>query len=228
MLVAHAQIPHAAAERIRTDIRENPRARNRLLLARLDVLQHDARHFAIGQHLNRNVLADDFDFIIRLDFALEFFLGPELVAANDDVQLADELRQKDGFLQRRVAATNDDDVLVSEKRAVAYRAKRNAFSDVFLFARNVEHALFGSCRQQHAVRLDTRAIRHVDRFVLVHLDDVSRFVFRAKTKRLVEHDHRQFRAAHFLNARIVFNMIGFQQFSARCPVFDQARFQAAA
>ena len=75
---------------------------------------------------------------------LDVFLRPQLVGkslfAGQEVQILDhvdlfgEIRQKQGFLQRRIAAADHSDRAILIKGAVADRAERDAVADEIVLA----------------------------------------------------------------------------------------------
>ena len=77
------------------------------------------------------------DLPVREQAVLEDLVGPQLVAAVDERDLAGEVGEEDGFLDRRVAAAHDQHVLAPEKEAVAGGAGRNAEAAEFFLCNKI-------------------------------------------------------------------------------------------
>src|SRR5690606_1780334 len=99
------------------------------ILAGLEVPQAHARHVILGdvEHVRHHVAVEDPDLLVQLHALLHRLRRAELVAAMHERHARAQTREVGRLLHRRVAATDDDDVLIPEERAVAHGAGAHPF-----------------------------------------------------------------------------------------------------
>ena len=79
----------------------------------------DARHFFITEDFLDNRVPENFDLLVLEDPPGHDGRGPELITPVNDRHLRGELREKEGLLHCRVAATDHHEFLVAEEEPVA-------------------------------------------------------------------------------------------------------------
>ena len=134
---------------------ESSFGRQDLLLAALSIEQLDALERSVLSGLKaldreRRRPLD----VLGLARAVEHDLrGAELSAAVYDRHLRSELSEEDRLLHRRVAAANDDRLLINEEGRVAGSAVGDSAAGKLIFARRTNLLVLSAHRENHSERL---------------------------------------------------------------------------
>ena len=183
---------------------------------------------AVIDNTHRHMLCHHRDFRIILDCILNNAVCTEYIPSYYDIHLAGKLCQIICFLQRRVAAADDHNLLIAEKCTVAYCTIGYTASDIFQFPRHIHHTLLCSGCHNDSLCLILRSILTDDFFIcaILHTDDIAIQVFRTKGCGMLKHIACQLGTVCFNNARPVADFRRLDQLSSGSTHFQHCCFQA--
>ena len=104
----------------------------------------DAQRVLSAQDLIQDAVPYGFDLVVLEKAVLEDFFRAQLVAAVHQIHMAGEIGQKQGFLDRRVAAADDGHRFFAEEKSVAGGAGRDPETGEFLLAVQAQPAGAGA------------------------------------------------------------------------------------
>ena len=184
------------------------------------------------RELEDPLVPDHFDLGIREQALLQDLRRTELVAPVDDVDLFGVPGQVVGLLDRRVAPADDGDGLALEEGPVAHGAVRHAAAGVLQLAGYLELGGRAAGGEDHGGCLVDRAAggRDLEHAVVPAGDalDVLLADVGAECGGVRRHLLRQLPPEHVLEARIVVDPLGVEQFATGHAALQQHRLEHAA
>ena len=121
--------------------------------AGLDIFDLDPGQGVLAQVLGDDRVPEKLDLGVAEGPVLHDLRGAELVAAMDDGDLLGEAAEEVGLLQCRVTTANDRNVVVTEEKAIAGGARREAVTDESGLTLEAQHDRLGSGRDDQRVGL---------------------------------------------------------------------------
>ncbi len=119
------------------------------LLSRLHVRQGHTGHALVAVNLDYLGVPDDFDLGVFADAVAHDDRRSELITAVNYDDFRGELREEQGFLHGGVAATHNDQFLVTEEEAVTGRTGRDTATRQTLLAGNAQPLGGGARADDH-------------------------------------------------------------------------------
>ena len=89
------------------------------------------------------------NFIIGKGTVLKNFLGTQLITTMGNGHCFCKLSQKDSFFYRRIATTNDQEILVSKESTITNSTVGNPSTIQLLFARDIQWTVVRPCCNHH-------------------------------------------------------------------------------
>src|SRR5207245_15708 len=180
---------------------------------------------AVADDLLHAGLEDELDLRVGASPVDEDRLRAQLVAPVKDVDLLGVAREEVAFLDGRVPAADDRQLLTFEESAVANRAVAHAAALVLLLARDAEVARQASSGQDQSRRPDVFArleAQDLDVPVFVNLlDRLELADVEPEFARVVAHLRRQLAAEDGLEAGVVLDQLSVQQLAAQRAAVQQ-------
>ena len=163
------------------------------------------------QHPKRDIVLEKLYFRIGQNRFNNGLFCPENISAHDQIYFGGKLGQIYRFFQSRVSAAYHGGFFVSEKGTVTYRTVGNAFSNMFLFSRNIQKTFFGSCGNQNGGGCKDSPVFADDLFSVTvqNFRYVSIFVNRSETGGMFKHIHSKLRTWFFFSTWPVADLMCF-------------------
>ena len=193
-------------------------------LARLHVLQRDARHLLVAFDALDHGVPGEGEPRVRARPVLEDLARLERVAAVDEVDLARVPRDEEALVERGIAAAHDRDLDVLEERSVAGGAVAHALARQFRLAGHAEVVVLRPSGHDHRTREVLLAGgRDPKAAVLCAFERGRAFVdeLRPELLRLLEDVLGEVEAVHALGkARVILHEVGRRNLTARDHAFE--------
>ena len=210
-----------------TDTEEEPVERKVGRLAGLDVLETNAGHHVVAEHLFRDRVPENLQFGVVESALLHDLRRPQFVPPVDEIHFGRELGQVRRLFHRRVAAADDADHLVPVEEPVAGGAGGNALPHQPRLRLESEVAGGRAGGDDH--RLGEHLVAFVDgqpEGPLRKIDGghLAGHHLRAEPDRLRAKRVHQFRAGHALGEPgVVFHVVGSGQLASRLHPLEKDR-----